>query len=99
MTIYRLTPRAVEDLRQVARYTKKQWGHQQRDIYIKRILQRCSWLAAHPRLGRRRPDLHPDYYCFPEGQHLIFYRIDDKAIAIIGILHQSMDVDSALKTP
>ena len=46
-----------------------------------------------PQLGKHRPDIKSDYYCFPEGMHLVFYKILDDGIDIIGVFHRSMDVE------
>ena len=32
------------------------------------------------------------YYCFPEGQHLIFYPIHKHRIDVIGVPHKAMDI-------
>ena len=46
---FRITPRAAQDLRNIARYTLKTWGRQQRDTYLQAIDRRFSWLAEKPR--------------------------------------------------
>lgn len=89
---FRLTPRALEDLRAIGRYTLHQWGRQQRDDYLNGIDQRFAWLAQNPYLGRSRNDIAPGYYSFPQASHIIFYLIRDDGIDIIGIPHQAMDI-------
>ena len=89
---YRLTPRAVADLREIARYTLKTWGRKQRDLYLADIDRRCSWLAENPRLGTHRPDVAEGYYSYLQGSHVIFYLIREDGIDIIGVPHQRMDV-------
>lgn len=89
---FRLTPRAYEDLKNIARHTRKQWGDGQRTRYLGALDRRFAWLAEHPRSGRHRPDLGADYHCFPQGAHLIFYLIRADGIDVIGIPHQHMDV-------
>ena len=89
---YRLTPRARDDLISIANYTQQQWGTEQRNAYLIKLEQRFSWLAEYPRLGTHRPDSNKGYFCFPEGQHLVFYLIKGKVIYIIGIPHKEMDV-------
>jgi toxin ParE1/3/4 len=92
----RLTPRALNDLRNIGRYTERQWGRTQRDTYLRALDARFSWLAAQPRRGRHRADIAEGYYCFTEGAHLIFYLIRDGGIDIIGIPHQAMDIPGHL---
>jgi toxin ParE1/3/4 len=89
---FRLTPRAVEDLRAIGRYTRQQWGRKQRDDYLNAIDQRFTWLAQNPHRGCLRNDVASDYYSLPQASHIIFYLVRKNGIDIIGILHQSMDI-------
>lgn len=89
---FRITPRAYSDLRTIARYTLRQWGKAQRDVYIRDLDRRLVWLAEQPRVGKHRPDIQEGYFCFPQGSHLIFYLIRDGGIDIIGIPHKAMDI-------
>ena len=92
MKRYRLTTKAVSDMRSIGRYTAEQWGQDQRSQYLRQLDRRFKWLAENPGLGRNRPDIDETYFCYPEGEHLIFYRIDGTTIEIIGILHRRMDI-------
>ncbi len=89
---FRLTPRAIEDLRAIGRYTLQQWGKKQRDDYLNAIDQRFTWLAQNPHRGRLRNDVAPNYYSFLQSSHVIFYLVREGGIDIIGIQHQSMDI-------
>lgn len=90
---YRLTPRAVRDLEDIADYTIATWGPDQMESYVRRLAGRFEWLAEHPMLGRDRDDVRQGYRCFREGEHLIFYLVEAERIAIIGVPHRAMDVD------
>ncbi|GAB4353483.1 MAG: type II toxin-antitoxin system RelE/ParE family toxin [Methylohalobius crimeensis] len=92
MSGFRITPRARDDLKNIGRYTLQVWGREQRDRYLRNLDHRFAWLAQNPHLGKHRPDILEDYYCFPQGAHLIFYLMRDDGIDIIGIPHQNMDV-------
>jgi len=89
---YRITPRARDDLKSIGRYTKLHWGKSQRNRYLKAREKRFGWLAENPRLGKHRPDIAEGYYSFPEGQHVVFYLIGNRAIDVIGIPHKDMDI-------
>lgn len=89
---FRVTPRAAQDLRDIARYTLRTWGRKRRDTYLKAIDQRFSWLAENPEFGKPRPDIKDGYYSYPQGSHLIFYLVRQGGIDIIRIPHQRMDV-------
>lgn len=90
--VYRITPRAFNDLKEIGRYTLKKWGKEQRNKYLLDLDSRFAWLANNPRLGKHRPDLSENYYCYPQGSHLVFYLIHPDGIDIIGVPHQSMDI-------
>jgi toxin ParE1/3/4 len=54
-------------------------------------------LAANPELGRERDDVKPGCRSFPQSRHVVFHKIDGSSIEIIGIVHQSADVDGHLE--
>jgi len=62
------------------------------------LVSRFTWISENPLLGKKRDDVKPGYYCFPEGMHLVFYMVTKTGIDIIGIPHQSMDIVSHLKS-
>jgi toxin ParE1/3/4 len=74
-------------------YSYEKSGIEQADYYLRSLSSRFSWLAENPRLGKPRTDIKPGYYCFPEGMHLVFYKMTDNGIDIIGIPHQNMDTE------
>ncbi|PZM13008.1 type II toxin-antitoxin system RelE/ParE family toxin [Rhizobium tubonense] len=92
MSRYRITPRALRDLMEIGRYTEAAWGRKKRDDYLRKLESRFAWLAEQPSLGKKRFDIQEGYFCFPEGQHLIFYLIAPGEIHIIGVPHQTMDI-------
>ena len=89
---FRVTPRALEDLKNIGRYTEQQWGKRQRNTYLRALEKRFSWLAENPQLGKHRTDVAEGYYSFPEGEHVVFYMIGEESIDIIGIPHKEMDI-------
>tara|TARA_R110000822_G_scaffold224556_2_gene357515 strand:+ start:432 stop:731 length:300 start_codon:yes stop_codon:yes gene_type:complete len=89
---FRVTPRALEDLKNIGRYTEQQWGKRQRNTYLRVLEKRFSRLAENPQLGKHRTDIAEGYYSFPQGTHVVFYLIRDNSIDIIGIPHKEMDI-------
>jgi toxin ParE1/3/4 len=93
-----MTPLGVErspchqDLEEIWLYSMQQWGVRQADKYVGSLLARFSWLAENPYSGKHRDDIKTGYYCFPEGKHLVFYKLIDTGIDIIGVPHHRMDV-------
>ena len=88
---YLLRQQAQDDLESIWLYSYHEWGVEQADKYIRSLLSRFIWLSENPQLGKQRAEIKSGYFCFPEGMHLIFYKITQDGIDIIGIPHQSMD--------
>lgn len=90
---YRITPRALQDLQNIGRYTLQKWGRQQRNNYLQALEQRFEWLAQNPHRGTNRPEIQEGYFSYAQGSHLIFYLKREGGIDIIGIPHQCMDIN------
>jgi toxin ParE1/3/4 len=88
---FRLTPRAYDDLKNIARYTRQQWGEAQLKRYMCALDERFQWLAEQPQAGKHRPDIAEGYYSYSQGSHVIFYQIGEDTIDIIGVPHKQMD--------
>jgi toxin ParE1/3/4 len=52
---YRVTPRALEDLKNIGRYTEQQSGRHQRNSYLKALEKRFG--AENPKSGKHRKDV------------------------------------------
>ena len=91
---YSLRVLAQADLEEIWLHTYQEWGVDQADKYLNLLFSRFTWLSENPLIGKRRDDINAGYYCFPEGMHLIFYTLSKNGIDIIGIPHQSMDVNN-----
>lgn len=89
---FRLTNKAVEDLRSIARYTEKTWGRDQRNAYLSKLDASLHTIAGEPQIGLACDEIRKGYRKLHVGRHLIFYRHADTQIDIIRILHDRMDV-------
>ena len=98
MPTYRLTNKALEDLRSIARYTEKNWGREQRNKYLSKLDASIQLIVDEPQLGRACDEIRKGYRKHHVGRHLIFYRQTTSHIEIIRILHESMDVDRHLQS-
>ncbi|MDH5326149.1 MAG: type II toxin-antitoxin system RelE/ParE family toxin [Gammaproteobacteria bacterium] len=91
--IFLLSNKAKSDLR-IAKYTEKVWGKQQRNIYLKQFDLTFHSLAESPSAGVSCDYISPGYRKFPQGSHIIFYKLTDKNQLIIArILHKHIDVN------
>lgn len=96
---YRITPRAYEDLKEIGRYTERNWGRQQRNTYLSNLVQHFQQLASEPGLGKHRPEIAEGYFSFPAGSHIIFYQKNQQGIAILGLPHKQMDLPGYFSSP
>lgn len=96
---YALRELARADLEAIWVYTVEQWGIEQAERYLLGFFRCFDDLAANPRLGRERDDVKVGYRSFPQGRHVVFYVIPPAGIEVIGIVHQSADVEVHLGAP
>lgn len=97
MNSFKLTTRAKNDLKFIARFTEERWGHAQRNVYIKQFDETFHMLAESPSIGKDCDYIKEGYLKFPQGSHIIFYRsISSNTVQIVRILHKNMDVTSRL---
>jgi len=98
MPTYKVTRKAQADLVEMGRYTTKEWGVTQRNIYLKELDNCFSKISENPELGMVCDYITNDYRKFLQGSHLIFYKQNTKnIIEIIRVLHKSVDVVAKFK--
>ncbi|MDX1589423.1 MAG: type II toxin-antitoxin system RelE/ParE family toxin [Oleiphilaceae bacterium] len=91
MPHFRLSRKAKADLKSIALYTERQWGRDQRNHYLRQFDQCFHILATNSNLGPPCDEVSPGYRKYPQGSHLIFYRVtQDGFVEIIRILHKRM---------
>ena len=94
MATFTLTEAAKNDLKDIARFTQKRWGLEQRNTYLKILDDSFHQLASNPVTGRECNEIKIGYYKFPTGSHMIYYRKNGNLnIQIVRVLHKSMDVE------
>jgi len=86
-----------QDVISIRNYTMNRWGMDQTTKYLTLLEQRLEWLSDHPELGKKRNEINEGYISFPEGRHVIFYRVAECGIEVMGIIHQSEDMTTHFK--
>lgn len=95
MNLFNLTNRAKSDLIQIAKYTEKHWGKDQRNLYVKQFDDTFHLLADNPSAGKACDYIKEGFRKIPQGSHIVFYKKGSSGkIEIIRILHKSMDISS-----
>ncbi len=91
MPNFKLSRKAKADLKSIALYTDREWGRDQRNHYILQFDQCFHLLGGNPSLGQGCDEISPGYRQYPQGSHIIFYRVGaEDVVEIIRILHKRM---------
>lgn len=97
MSAFQLTAKAKADLKKIAIFTERRWGIPQRNVYLKQFDDTFYTLAENPMTGVGCDYIKEGYRKFPQGSHIIFYKIiKENQVLIVRILHKHMDVNSKL---
>ena len=88
-----LYPKALDDLESIYLYSAREFGLQRTEDYILAIESSFQYLADDPLISRKCDYIRQSVRAFNIGSHVIFLKITDYGIAVIRVLHQSMDFD------
>lgn len=99
MSSFALSQSAKKDVKSIGVYTQKQWGYDQRVLYLTGLNEAFVRLAENPNIGTDCHYIAASLKKHPYKSHIIFYEIQpDQTPLIIRILHKSMDVKSHLQS-
>lgn len=87
----KLSPKSIEDLEQIYRYTVLNWGITQADKYQDELYHKMRNIASNPKLGQNYP-YRIGYMKTRINRHLIFYKIDQNDCLIVRNLHERMNI-------
>lgn len=91
MTNYVLSPNAARSIADINKYTIDNFGERQAVRYLQNFRDRFNNLVDNPKLGTKRDDIKTGCYSYFEVSHTIYYKSLGDTIAIIDVLHQSME--------
>lgn len=95
---YVLTADAEADLREIVRYTRRQWGEAQTRSYCATLTRSIEQLASGKGLSKDMTELYPGLRMVRCEHHYIFCLPRAEAPAlVIAILHERMDLMTRLK--
>jgi toxin ParE1/3/4 len=89
------TAQAVEDLREIGRYTRETWGLAQARSYRQELELLLKKLSLTPSVGHSRNEIAENVRSFPVGSHIAYYLPRKNGITILRLLHPRMDVERA----
>jgi len=85
-THYSLSPRALDDLDDVWRYTAENWTLDQADSYIDGLVRMFDAIVAMPEIARERPEFSPPVHIHSHQSHLIVYLVKRDQVVILRVL-------------
>ncbi len=93
MKNYRLTTEAEKDLREVARYTLKEWGQAMQRDYRDGLKKTFEAIGSKDVVGRGFSDKFPELLVAKFKHHFIFYLTAGvEKPSIIGVIHERRDI-------
>jgi len=100
MPTFTLTNMAKADLKEIANFTQKRWGREQRNLYLQMLDVSFQQLADNPLKGKDCSEIRMGYRKLNAGSHVIFYRqTRSDMIEIVRVLHGHMDIETRLSVP
>lgn len=95
-----LTDEAKQDLLVIRQYTQAKWGALQAKAYLSELRNTLKRLQEQPLIGTDQSvDLGAGVFGFPYASHMLYYRIKENNLIVLGILHQSMVPSLHLRPP
>ena len=92
-----LTNIAKREIREIARFSRLQWGTAQRDRYLTALEEKLALLAARPALGRPRDDIGAGLRSALCGRHLVIYRQVEDGIKVLHVVHTSREIGDQVR--
>ena len=86
------SPKARADIDEIWNYIAER-NLPAADRVVDEVERVCRLIAAHPRMGRERPELLPGMRSFGAMSWIIFNRIHDEFIEIVRVIHGARDLD------
>lgn len=90
---YRVYPKAIDDLESIYFYSIKEFGRKKATSYIIAIEKGFQFLVSNPEISRKCDYIRKDLRALNVGSHIIFFKITDYGVAVIRVLHKSMDFE------
>ena len=90
MSKYTLSNKAAHDLENIYQYTFREFGEHQADSYLNELEACFNLLADETEIAQKANEIREEYYRYPFRKHSIFFKLKDKDIFVVRVLHQQM---------
>ncbi|MBL4744693.1 MAG: type II toxin-antitoxin system RelE/ParE family toxin [Cycloclasticus sp.] len=81
----KLTPDAADDIENIAEYTFDKWGEIKQYAYLVKIYEAIDHISDNEKIGKERNDIKKGYRAYDINEYLLFYRILENHIDILGV--------------
>ena len=96
MAEIRFSPAARADLKEIGRFSRREFGKAVADKYLLGFDQVFDRLATHLHSGEAQPKLGKGVRRISHRQHRIFYEVEGELVLILRIFHHARDVKRSL---
>jgi toxin ParE1/3/4 len=88
---FKLSPNADQDIRDIYEFGLAAFGRMKAESYFDDLYDAFEYIAAHPLACRERSEIAPLIRIYVFHSHLVVYRIEDRGIVVLRILHGHSD--------
>ncbi len=89
--IYKLRPKADQDLTNIYHYSVQEFGEKRAELYIKNLDASFKKLAQQPELAKDYHFVRASLLAYSVVSHVVFFKKSDWGITVLRVLHCSMD--------
>jgi len=79
------TRAAAADIEEIAENTFNKWGESKQISYLVKVYAAIDNISDNEKIGKERNDVKKGYRAYDINEHLIFYRILETHIDILGV--------------
>jgi len=97
MKSYRLSNKAVIDLRNISRYTSIEFGQAQAKAYLTALKETTLQLAEQPQMAQLVNEVRTGYRRYLFQKHAIYFVEKDYGVYVVRVLHQQIRVELHLR--
>ena len=96
MAKVRFSPAARADLKEIGRFSRREFGLPVAEKYLLALKNAFDVLRDHPESGSVREEFGSTIRCLTYRRHRAFYEIDGEVVLVLRIFHHARDVKRSL---
>jgi toxin ParE1/3/4 len=87
-----IRPGARNDIKKIWRYTYKNWGEKQADIYTHSLGLAINEMPKNPEMGSSIEHIRKGYRLYHFKHHFVIYRLTSTVIEIVRVPGETMEI-------